>query len=389
MSNCSSKSLFDAQLHRAPNGSPPSLRFNLDKKTYVTSDTRVTATSKPRSRTCSPPSTSSMSMLSSPRSTLQGRTSPRVSPKSMRRTTSCLQTGSYVRLSPLPIGLPASSEASPGPSPRVKCSGMTVLENLSTESALLEAVHALDENERRPAEKISNPIYRNPIYRNAPLAEAIRNWDLKESLRTSTCDTIKCCQRLQKLTQIDGTEMLAANAGALDVLVRVIRKNLRLGEVQQYACHSIGNICVGSNEQSFIRKQLAADAGAVNAIAAAMQTHFLSSAVQEYGCFALGNICFGFDVKANARKDSAPITEIVIAMRTHKDSSAVLRWGCRALGNICCGTDGHAAARRRAATQAGALATVVDAMRAHPSVGSVQLEGQYACSKIVEGRRSS
>ena len=82
------------------------------------------------------------------------------------------------------------------------------------------------------------------------------------------------------------------------------------------ACHSIGNICVGSNEQSFIRKQLAADAGAVNAIAAAMQTHFLSSAVQEYGCFALGNICFGFDVKANARKVSTVAARTLAVCRS-------------------------------------------------------------------------
>lgn len=204
------------------------------------------------------------------------------------------------------------------------------------------------------------------------------------------------CDRWRGLSYGPGRRQSAADAGALSALVKVMQIHSELPSVQGVCCLSIGNIVAGMDEAGVVRKQLAADAGALEAVANAMQVHAEDSTVIEYGCFAMGNICFAADAAGLARKqraaDACAISAILGGMRAHSGEGSVQEYGCFALGNICRavggkdgGTDDEGKQRKEAAVDAGALSTIVNAMRFYAKEDGVQQWGSRALSNITYG----
>ena len=204
------------------------------------------------------------------------------------------------------------------------------------------------------------------------------------------------CDRWRGLSYGPGRRQSAADAGALPALVRVMKLHGDVADVQQWGCLSIGNIVAGMDEEGVARKQLAAEAGALEAVTNAVQTHVDEVPVVEYGCFALGNICFAADAAGLGRKqraaDACAVSAILHGMRKHAAEAAVQEYGCFALGNIVRavggkdgGTDEDGKSRKEAAVDAGALPTIVNAMRFYAKEEGVQTWGSRALSNITYG----
>ena len=86
-----------------------------------------------------------------------------------------------------------------------------------------------------------------------------------------------------------------------------------------------------------------------------------------------------------AAADAGAVAAVVAALRAHAASAGVQQWGCRALGNVCTGTDAAGVARKQAAADAGAVAAVVAALRAHAASAGVQEEWCYALANVCAG----
>ena len=188
----------------------------------------------------------------------------------------------------------------------------------------------------------------------------------------------------------------AAEAGALEAIVRTMKFHASSAELQQIGCLAIGNIVAGIDEEGIARKQRAANCSALEAIVSAMQTHVEAASVLEFGCFAVGNICYAADAAGLARKqraaDACAVSAVIRALRTHADHAAIAEYGSFALGNICRavggkegGTDAHGVERKQAAVDAGALSVLVNALRFHAKVNGVQEWGTRALSNITFG----
>jgi len=183
----------------------------------------------------------------------------------------------------------------------------------------------------------------------------------------------------------------AADAGALQALHRAMNIHAKSSSVQERAIVALGNICCGTDAAGLARKQLAAPC--IYAIVAAMEEHPDVAAVQENGCATLGNIASNIDEEGLARKQTAyqagAFAVIVAAMKRHQEVSMVQDYGCFAIGNLCRArgdatqVDEAAVARKRAAVEQGALDAVVNAMKSHPAVETVQEHGARALSNLT------
>lgn len=225
---------------------------------------------------------------------------------------------------------------------------------------------------------------------------------------------ISCCERWQALGYGPGRRQSAADAGALPAIVKAMLTHPESAAVQEKGCMAIANICSGTDENGMGRKTSAFDAGAIDAIVAAFLAHAEVPAVQACGAAAIGNICYAGDNSGLARKHAAfeagAIAPIAAALAKFSDDPIVCENSCFAIGNLCralgkvgggAGGDGGAPApemspieeqlrqkeqgtlRKQAAADAGALESLVTAMKKHEGVDGIQTWGARALSIIT------
>ena len=146
-------------------------------------------------------------------------------------------------------------------------------------------------------------------------------------------------------------------------------------------------------------RQHAVEAGAVEAVAAVLRVYSQMESVQILGGVVLSHICAGTkDSRAQRvpRKQRAveagAVETLVAALRAYPQVQTVQIASCWALTHICAGEDGAVETRRRRAAEAGALEAVMAALRTYPQVVEVQSPGlsmlSYVCcaAEIVRQR---
>ena len=182
----------------------------------------------------------------------------------------------------------------------------------------------------------------------------------------------------------------------LTAAVAALWAHVAVPQVVEKACERLNTLCVPAGG-----KQAAAEAGAIEAAVAAMRSQRVAASgrrrwqaqvvgVQAQGCALLSNICAGHDDPAGqARRQKAAaakaIEVVVAAMRAHPQVADVQVDGCRALGFMCYGTDAAAHRRRQRAAAAGAIEVVVTAMQDFSQEKYVQYYGCGALFHICGG----
>ena len=138
-------------------------------------------------------------------------------------------------------------------------------------------------------------------------------------------------------------------------------------------------------------RQHAVEAGAVEAVAAVLRAYSQMESVQILGGVVLSHICGrrgAQDSRAQRvlRKQRAveagAVETLVAALRAYPQVQTVQIASCWALTHICAGEDGAVETRRRRAAEAGALEVVMAALRTYPQVVEVQTPGLSMLSHI-------
>jgi hypothetical protein len=253
---------------------------------------------------------------------------------------------------------------------------VAALQPLAGRVRALEGV-GTEEGGRRQRQRVGPAPHDAP-----PCDEAIAAMGLAEALaalRAHVADARvaeKACKRLTRLSEPDGSEQAAAEAGSLEAVVAVMRAHPQAVMVQVHGLLGLHSLCLGDDAAARARKQRAAAAGAIEAVVEAMRAHAANA-----GVFALTALCGGDDAAGRARKQRAAeagaLEAVVVAMRAHAQDADVQESGCEMLLTVCGGGASAAArARRQRAAQAGGRTVVVGAMQAHPGDIDVQREGQ-------------
>ena len=142
-------------------------------------------------------------------------------------------------------------------------------------------------------------------------------------------------------------------------------------------------------------RQHAVEAGAVEAVAAVLRAYSQMESVQILGGVVLSHICAGTkDSRAQRvpRKQRAveagAVETLVAALRAYPQVQTVQIASCWALTHICAGEDGAVETRRQRAAEAGTLEAVVAGMTAHPQLrarGECQRAGCHALMSLCDG----
>jgi len=196
----------------------------------------------------------------------------------------------------------------------------------------------------------------------------------------------KACKRLTRLSEPDGSEQAAAEAGMIEAAVVALRTHPQVACVQLQGLFGLHSLCVGGNAAERARAQRAAEAGCIEAVVAALRAH-VHTGVPHLGCMLLNALCDGDDAAARARKQRAAVAgaieAVLEAMRARAQDAGVQEYGCETLLTVCGGGASAAArARRQRAAQAGGRTVVVGAMQAHPGNRGVQREGQLVLNAL-------
>ena len=136
-------------------------------------------------------------------------------------------------------------------------------------------------------------------------------------------------------------------------------------------------------------RQHAVEAGAVEAVAAVLRAYPQMESVQILGGEVLSHICAGTkDSRAQRvpRKQRAveagAVETLVAALRAYPQAQSVQTASFQALAYICGGDDDAVETRRQRAAEAGALEAVMAALRTYPQVVEVQSSGLWMLSHI-------
>jgi hypothetical protein len=162
----------------------------------------------------------------------------------------------------------------------------------------------------------------------------------------------------------------------------------------EHACVRMSVWCEEYDKEQANRR-LAANAGAIEAVVAVMREYPDAPGVQEMGCKALLSICRGSDSAAENRKRRAggiggadAFTVVVAGMRAHPQDAGVQIAGCALVKGLCTYLFDVVA---QCAAEAGAIGAVAEAMRAHPLADRVQIIGSETlygiCIKSYGARR--
>ena len=167
---------------------------------------------------------------------------------------------------------------------------------------------------------------------------------------------------------------LAGTAAAL-------RAHVAVAQVAEKACERLVALSDPNGSE-----QAAAEAGAIEDVVAAMQAHQQVSGVQESACGALRNICWGDDAAGLARSQRAAeagaIEAVVNALRAHPQVEQVQEKGCHALMNICCGDEVARLTFKHLASQLGGRAAIAAAMAVHPENDEIQASGERLLEEL-------
>ena len=159
-------------------------------------------------------------------------------------------------------------------------------------------------------------------------------------------------------------------------------------------------------EEGAAEQQRAAEAGAVEAVVAVLRTHPQEEVVQDLGGWALACICGHSEVqvqflgsteglqtqRAGRRQravEAGAVETLVAALRAYPQVQTVQSGSCWALSSICAGSDGAAETRRQRAEEAGAVEAVMVALRTYPLVEDVQIDGLWTLSHICHGKENA
>jgi hypothetical protein len=129
------------------------------------------------------------------------------------------------------------------------------------------------------------------------------------------------------------------------------------------------------------RTQAVVDAGALPLLVAVMRAHAGNAAVQGAACGVLCNLAYKSDTLRSAVVDAGALPLLVAAMRAHAGSAAVQETACVALWNVA--RDSRERARRVAS--AGALPLVDAALKAHKSQANVKKWGGKLARQPQQG----
>ena len=116
----------------------------------------------------------------------------------------------------------------------------------------------------------------------------------------------------------------------------------------------------------------------------ALRAHMVDARVAENACDRLGSLS-RTNRHEQAATEAGVLEAVVEAMRAHPQVAAVQEQGCCALHFVCCGFDAAGEARRQRAADAGAIEAAVNALRAHRQVCVVQRWGCWALAKVCYG----
>ena len=214
----------------------------------------------------------------------------------------------------------------------------------------------------------------------------------------------RACEELAYRCERDGSNQGAAEAGAIEAVVAAMRAHPRVAKVQYGGCSALVEMCSGNDAAAAACRQQAVAAGAIEAVVEATRpgaptgdegARFEAVRAQKMGCLTLASMIMcnaaaapGHQAVVRQQAVAAGAIEAVVAvMRAHAREAGVQRTGFIVLARMCYG-DYHGdntlavAACRQQAVAAGAIEAVVEAMRAHPQVVSVQVHGCGALANI-------
>ena len=216
----------------------------------------------------------------------------------------------------------------------------------------------------------------------------------------------RACEELAYRCKRDGSKQGAAEAGAIEAVVAAMRAHPRVAKVQYGGCSALVEMCSGDDAAAAACRQQAVAAGAIEAVVEATRpgaptggdegARFEAVRAQKMGCLTLAIMIMcnaaaapGHQAVVRQQAVAAGAIEAVVAvMRAHaREADGVQRTGCLVLSRMCYGdyygdNTPVVAACRQQAVAAGAIEAVVEAMRAHPQVVSLQVHGCGALANI-------
>ena len=155
-------------------------------------------------------------------------------------------------------------------------------------------------------------------------------------------------------------QLKAASLGALELLVKALRRHPRASGVHREVCMAFAQCCNNSDEN----KQQAVSLGALELMLVALRTHPQDEEVQSDASLALGQLCFSDSDKKKRQEEALQLGAFeVIAtnLPAHPTGEHFHRFF--ALGALCQGEDAAAARRRHRALRLGVLRQMEDMRR--------------------------
>ncbi len=163
-------------------------------------------------------------------------------------------------------------------------------------------------------------------------------------------------------------------AGAVPVIVAVLKVHSSMATVAEYACWALSNI---TGDNSPAAKKACVAAGAVPAIVAALKANPSVADVAKRACGALANIAGGFPAGQEACVAAGAVPKIVTALNAYLSVEDVAMFACRAIRSITM-NDNHVG--KEACVAAGAVSAIVAALKANRSVADA---AEWACQALM------
>lgn len=182
--------------------------------------------------------------------------------------------------------------------------------------------------------------------------------------------------------ECEARRSMAGAAGAPRAVLLALREWSQHIRLPELGCRALSALWSGDSPRARALRREAFEAGAAKPLLALVARDRRASQVSE-ACGALAALCGGDDAHAAARRraffGAKLIDRVLVAMRQHPCVGGLQARGCALLAAVCCD---EFDAPRRAAREAGAVALVTHALRAHLLNAEVQRSGSAALRRI-------